>query len=128
MAVVFDSSALLAVVFGEPGAARVIEALNEGVLSAVNASEVVARLVERGASEEDARAWLRAFGLPIRPFDEGLAIAAGLLRRTTRKQGLSLGDRACLALAMREQALVLTADRSWATLELDVEVQVELIR
>ena len=104
MSVVFDSSAVLAIAFGEHGADRAADALGDGVLSAVNASEVVARLVERGASDEDARESLRGFGLAIRPFDEGLAIAAGLLRRSTRTHGLSLGDRACLALARRERA------------------------
>ena len=121
--VVFDSSAVLAIAFGEQGADRAAEALGDGVLSAVNASEVVARLVERGASDEDARESLQGFGLAIRPFDESLAIAAGLLRRSTRTHGLSLGDRACLALALRERAVVLTADRSWAALELGPEVE-----
>lgn len=123
MSVVFDSSAVLAIAFGEHGADRAADALGDGVLSAVNASEVIARLVERGASDEDARESLQGFGLAIRPFDEGLAIAAGLLRRSTRTHGLSLGDRACLALARRERATVLTADRSWANLELDLEIE-----
>lgn len=126
MSIVFDSSVVLAVMLGEPGAERAAAALGEGILSAVNASEVVARLVDRGATDERAQEALRDFGVPIRPFDEDLAVAAGLLRRMTRGRGLSLGDRACLALARREEALVLTADRVWATLELDVEV--ELIR
>lgn len=124
--IVFDSSALLAITFAEEGADRATEALNEGILSAVNASEVVARLVDRGAGDEEAQRWLRGFDLAIRPFDESLAVAAGLLRSATRKHGLSLGDRACLALARREGAAVLTADRTWATL--DVGVEVELIR
>ena len=123
MSVAFDSSAVLAIAFGEHGADRAADALGDGVLSAVNASEMVARLVERGASDQDARESLRGFGLAIRPFDEGLAIAAGLLRRSTRTHGLSLGDRACLALARRERALVLTADRRWAALELGLEME-----
>ena len=112
--------------FREPGAGRVASALSEGVLSSVNASEIVARLVDHGWSDAKARGSLRAYRLPIRAFDETLAVEAGLLRRTTRGQGLSLGDRACLALARRERALVLTADRAWTALKLDVEV--ELIR
>ena len=123
VSVVFDSSAVLAIAFGERGADRAADALSDGVISAVNASEVIARLVERGASDEDARESLRGFGLAIRPFDEGLAIAAGLLRRSTRTHGLSLGDRACLALARRERATVLTADHSWAALELGLEME-----
>ena len=123
MAIVFDSSALLAIAFNETGAERAAEALPEGILSAVNASEVVACLLDRGVPEERARSWLRNFDLPIRPFDETLAVAAGLLRATTRPHGLSLGDRACLALAGRERASLITADRSWARLDLELEVQ-----
>ena len=126
MSVVFDSSALLAIAFEEEGAEAATRRLGDGILSAVNASEVIARFVDLGATGEEARASLLAFGLEIRPFDTTLAVAAGLLRVATRERGLSLGDRACMALAIHEQAGVVTADRTWATLDLDVDV--ELIR
>ena len=126
MPIVYDSSAVLAILLDEPGARRAAETLNHGVLSAVNASEVVARLIDQGAKDDDARGALQGLDLAIRPFDESLAVTAGLLRRSTRRHGLSLGDRACLALALRERAPVLTADRAWTALELDV--QVELVR
>lgn len=123
MAIVFDSSALLAIAFDETGAERAVEALPDGILSAVNASEVVACLIDRGVPEASAQNRLRDFDIPIRPFDEALAVAAGSLRTTTRQQGLSLGDRACLALARRERAPVITADRNWSRLALDLDVQ-----
>lgn len=126
MSIVFDSSALLAITFEEEGAEIAAQALNDGIISAVNVSEVITRYTDLGASEDDARASLLAFGLEIYPFDASLAIATGLMRSATRDAGLSLGDRACLALAIREQARVLTADRAWATLDLDIAV--ELIR
>ena len=126
MSIVFDSSALLAITFEEEGAEIAAQALNDGIISAVNASEVITRYVDLGASEEEALTSFRAFGLEIYPFDESLAIATGLMRSATRDAGLSLGDRACLALAIREHSSVLTADRAWATLDLDIAV--ELIR
>lgn len=126
MSIVFDSSALLALTFEEEGAEIAAQALNDGIISAVNASEVITRYVDLGASEEEALTSFRAFGLEIYPFDESLAIATGLMRSATRDAGLSLGDRACLALAIREHSSVLTADRAWATLDLDIAV--ELIR
>lgn len=126
MSAVFDSSALLAVAFRESGAEVAARALNGALLSAVNAAEVVSRLVDSGASPADAQATLLAFGLTIHPFDTALAIDAGLLRAATRQLGLSLGDRACMALARRERARVITADRAWAALDLGIEI--ELIR
>ena len=126
MSIVFDSSALLAITFEEEGGEIAVQALNDGIISAVNASEVITRYVDLGASEEEALTSFRAFGLAIYPFDESLAIATGLMRSATRDAGLSLGDRACLALAIREHSSVLTADRAWATLDLDIAV--ELIR
>lgn len=122
MTIVFDSSAVLAIAFEEPGAELASAALKEGILSAVNASEVVARFVGLGVSEKQAREGLKRFGLPIRAFDEDLAISTGMLRSETRKVGLSLGDRACIALARREGGSVITADRNWARLDLGVEV------
>lgn len=122
MPVVFDSSALLAIAFHESGAEEARSALKEGILSAVNASEVVARFVDIGVSESRAREWLMRFGLPIRPFDEELAVATGILRSGTKKAGLSLGDRACIALALREGGSVITADRNWKGLNLGVDV------
>lgn len=118
----FDSSALLAVVFRERGSEAAAQALNGAMISAVNAAEVVSRLVDSGAGAADARAVLLAFGLTIQPFDAALAIDAGLLRAATRALGLSLGDRACMALARRERARVITADRSWAVLAIGVEI------
>ena len=126
LSVVFDSSALLAISFDEAGAERAARGLKDGMMSAVNVAEVISRYVDQGASEEEARASLQAFGLEIRPFDETQAMVAGLMRTATQKLGLSLGDRACLALAVQEGATVFTADRTWAAL--DLEVDVELIR
>ena len=123
MACVFDSSALLAITFQEAGADTAAESLAGGMVSAVNVAEVVTRYIDRGASRDEARRWLQDLGLAVRPFDEASALEAGLLREQTRDEGLSLGDRACLALGMREDVPVLTADRAWAQLDLDVSVR-----
>lgn len=93
-------------------------------MSAVNATEVITRLIDRGASREQARERLERYGLVVRPFDESLAVEAGFLRTATRQYGLSLGDRACLALAMRERIPVFTADRAWSRLDLGIDIHV----
>ena len=83
-------------------------------------------VVDFGTSGADARNALLNFSLDIRPFDAALAVTAGQLRAATREKGLSLGDRACVALAIRVQMRIVTADRAWTGFGLDVEV--ELIR
>jgi PIN domain nuclease of toxin-antitoxin system len=112
--VVLDSSAVLALVNREPGGERVLAALPDAVISAVNLSEVVAKLVDRGATMAAIEEALSILRLDVRSFDTELARAAGELRRLTRDRGLSLGDRACLALAAQLGAVALTADRTWA--------------
>ncbi len=124
--IVFDSSALLAIAFDESGAEAAQSSLGEGIMSAVNASEVVGRFVDLGLGRLQAQEWLLRYGIPIFAFDEASAIAAGALRGATRSAGLSLGDRACIALARRESGSVITADRNWA--RLDLGVFVSLIR
>jgi len=120
---VFDSSAVLAIALGEDGADVAARALDGAVISAVNAAEVVTRYIDLGLSPDEAQRRFEDFGLAVRPLDEVLAMRAGSLRETTREHGLSLGDRACLSLALRENAPVLTADRAWASLDLELDVQ-----
>ena len=119
-----DTSAVLASLWNEPGAARVDEVIAEARISAVNLSELIAKLVDRGASDDQVGDILAALNLEVEAFSAGQARLCGELRRTTRAFGLSLGDRCCLALAQSENALVLTADRAWASLETDVEIEV----
>lgn len=126
---VLDASALLACVHHEPGEEVVIDALLRGaVMSSVNFSEVVARLTDGGMPAEVVRETLASFDLSIAPFDEEAALTAGLLRSVTRRAGLSLGDRACVALAMREGVPALTGDRAWRGIGSALGVEVEIFR
>lgn len=120
---VLDASALLAYANLEPGLERVREALTAGAtISTVNLAEVVTRTIERGWTEAESRSFIvQSLVVPV-PFGAEDAYVAGLLRERTRHLGLSLGDRACLAVALRLGAPVLTADRSWAALDIGVEV------
>jgi PIN domain nuclease of toxin-antitoxin system len=116
---VFDSSALLALIFDEVGAAKV-EALlagDDSVVGAANLSEVAAKLVDQGLSDAEAQAVLEGLALRVEPLSAEQATAAGRLRRQTRSLGLSLGDRCCLALAQTHDAVVVTADRPWKQLK-----------
>ncbi len=122
-AVVLDASAVLALLHEEPGADVVADALARALVSAVNLSECVAQLVAAGVRDADARAALELLGLTVVPFDAEQAWDAGCLRTATRRLGLSLGDRACLALARLRGLPVLTADRAWVRLDVGVEVR-----
>ena len=122
MTVVLDATALLALMNDEPGAINVKDALPEAVISAVNLAEVVGKLVDGGLPEAHIFNVLRELDLSDVPFDVRQAYAAGLLRAATRSRGLSLGDRACLSLAVQLASPVITLDRAWAELDLGVEV------
>ena len=123
---VIDSSALLAVIQNEPGAEKAIELLDGALLSAVNHAEVMTKLIEKGVPRELARSTVLSIGIQVIGFDVDLADRTGELRVETRHLGLSLADRACLALAERERAVALTADRNWAAL--DIGIDIRLIR
>ncbi len=126
LAFVLDASALLAMLQGERGGERVEAVLEHVVISAVNWSEVVQKAAARGVPVDGLREDLRALGMAVLPFDPVDGEAAAALWPTTRSRGLSLGDRACLALAKRLGIPALTADRVWA--DLDLPVEIELLR
>lgn len=121
--VVLDASALLALLNAEPGAEVVDEHMDGAAISAVNLSEVVAKLAEGGVPAEAARSALTELKLRVHAFDSAQAFAAGELRIETRHLGLSLGDRACLALCLELGRPVLTTDRSWKKLRLGIQVR-----
>jgi ribonuclease VapC len=97
-------------------------------MSALNWAEVVGYYSRSGGSEQDIRALLDPLPINRIPFDETIAYMAGMMLPITRAAGLSLGDRACLALAKQLSVKVLTADRSWKPLGVALGIDVELIR
>ena len=110
---VLDSSALLALLLAEPGADIVAGYFPDACISAVNLAEVIAKLCERGMPPRDARLAVANTGIDVVAFDEDQAQHTGASRATTRSLGLSLGDRACLALAHSLGVPAVTADRIW---------------
>ncbi|WP_165190055.1 type II toxin-antitoxin system VapC family toxin [Caulobacter soli] len=128
MTVVLDASALLARLLREPGMDRVDEALRDAVMCTVNLAEVVGYFAREDVEPEAIRETLADLPIVYVAPDEALAIQAGLMLPITRKAGLSLGDRFCLALARATNATALTADRAWKDLAAELGVEVELIR
>jgi ribonuclease VapC len=120
---VLDASALLCLLQEEKGAERVARALPAAEIGAVNYSEVVGKLVDGGIDGETADRLIDTLQLSVVPFDRTQARLAGSLRAITRKLGLSLGDRACLALAQAQGATALTCERSWTRFEAPCRVE-----
>jgi|SRR5580698_4124388 ribonuclease VapC len=123
--VVLDASAILAVISGEPGAEKMTPGLlARAVASTVNLAEVQTKLVSRGWTSDEA--WEDATS-PVREavsFDEQQARIAGDLVIQSRPLGLSLGDRACLALGIVLGVPVYTAEKAWKKLKAGVRVHV----
>ena len=123
---VLDASAVLAMLFGEPGAETVADLIAEGAaMSAVNLSEVATVLVRRGLDVD----WIIGPVLrqvAVEAFAEPDALSAAALHPAGASFGLSLADRACIALAHRFGSIVVTADQAWS--ELDIGVQITMIR
>jgi ribonuclease VapC len=125
--IVLDTSALLAILNEETGAeifTQQFELLSNATMSAVNVSEAYGKLLGRGIKAEDAWEAVTAPVPEIVDFDTKQAKIAGWLQPQTRSLGLSLGDRACLALGMALKAPVYTADRAWKKLRLQLSIHI----
>jgi ribonuclease VapC len=122
--IVLDSSALLAMLFFEPGYERVAQLVPRSCMSTVNLAEVLGRLARDGRPLDEALDHIDQMGIAWIDFDRELAIGAAALLLPTTPWGLSLGDRACLALARLHDLPAVTADRAWAQLDLGIRVEV----
>lgn len=122
--VVVDSSAVLALLNQENGSEEISQFIGNAAISTVNLSEVVAKLAEASIPEEDISQILSSLSLEVVLFSEEQALKAGMLRPSTKSKGLSLGDRDCLAIGISLNLPILTTDRLWSSLSLEVEVRV----
>lgn len=121
---VLDSSAVLAVIFNEPGGEKIVDLLQGGLLSTVSLAEIHTRLLLDGRPADFAWNRILSMGFEVCFFDDEQARFAAEMIGKTRPFGLSLGDRACLALAMQRKAKVYTTDHVWKNLPLGIEIEV----
>ena len=120
--VVLDASVLLCLLNDEPGADRVVDVLTRSVIGTANLAEVVSKLRERGLSLDEVREALGGLHLDVRSLTPAQARIVGDLRPATKALGLSLGDRACLALAIDLQAEMLTTDAPLASADVGITI------
>lgn len=123
---VLDSSVVLAIVKSESGTDSAGGYITRAAMSSVSLAEIVTKCIEWALDPDDALAFVRGAGINVHDFTGDDAMLAGRLATTASKGVLSLGDRACIATAIRLGATAVTADRAWATL--DLPCPVELIR
>ena len=121
-AIVFDSSVLIAILRQEPGSDVGEQSLNDALISTVNLAEVATYLARNSVPPETINQALAAFPIEVVPFDREQGLIAGCLYPACKSLGLSLGDRACLALAKSKSLPVLTADKAWLELKINVDV------
>jgi ribonuclease VapC len=126
--VVLDASALIALLRDERGASKVAGVLQSARMSTVNYAEVVSHFIRVGMPERDVDAMLDPLPVQLVPVDKGLAQVAGRLRAVTAEAGLSLGDRFCLALSLRDGLPAWTADKVWRAIADAANVKVVIIR
>jgi PIN domain nuclease of toxin-antitoxin system len=123
--IVLDASAILAIVFHEPGAEKLTgDIMDNAVVSTVNLAEVQSKLIKKGYSSQGAWEDTLRLVTTVEPYTREHARIAGDLIATTGKYGLSLGDRSCLALAIALQAPVYTTEQLWRNLKVGVPIHV----
>ena len=125
---VIDTSAVFVDLQGEKGSDKAREWLRNAAISTVNLQEIVAKTIQKGIPPEVVPDLLSRLRLDVHPHDEAQAMIAGQMRDATASDGLSLGDRSCLALAVALNLPAVTADRAWANVAQAVGVQVVLVR
>ncbi|MCW8828416.1 MAG: type II toxin-antitoxin system VapC family toxin [Gammaproteobacteria bacterium] len=122
MSTVVDASALLAFLHKEPGAEKVEAALDGARVSAVNWAEVVQKALRQSVDTVGMQAAFIEVGVQFEAFTPTQAETAARLWEPGKALGLSLADRACIALASELSLPILTGDRAWTRLDIDVEI------
>jgi ribonuclease VapC len=119
---VLDTSALIALFHREPGWEVVQAVLGHSAVCAINLTEAITKLARKGGEPRLVERYLRGLPMPILPWDEELAWESRDLAPLAWTRGISLADRACLATARHLDAIAMTSDTEWSSLDLDVRV------
>ncbi|MFY9589513.1 type II toxin-antitoxin system VapC family toxin [Rickettsia endosymbiont of Halotydeus destructor] len=125
--VIFDASTLLALIKNEPVKVNLEEFLGNVIMSTVNVSEVAAILLQSDMSEQECKDSIEPFINSIISFDQEQSFLTASLKKTTKHKGLSLGDRACIALGMKLNLPIYTGDKAWNDLKI-ININIILIR
>ena len=113
---VLDSTAVIAVLYAEPGHQYINEVLHKSAVSTVNLAEIVNKLAQRGSTSEALRESLIRLKLQVIDWTEAMAYESAEFTHFSKSHGISLGDRACLTLAKQLRATAVTSDRAWRRL------------
>jgi ribonuclease VapC len=128
MTILLDASALLAFIFEEAGETEVRQAFKSGAaITTVNIAEVAMKMLREGYNQEEVEILLPTLPLMHVNVDNAVAYQSAFIDQHTKKFGLSLGDRICLAAAWKYGYIAMTADQSWKKVKLD-GVQIKCIR
>lgn len=120
--IVFDSSVLIMLFAKEPGYESVRGYMRNAVISTINIAEVYKYCIEvQNLSEEDCRNLTKLTGIKIIDFCEQQALISAKIIKNTKQYGLSLGDRGCIALATLKDCSILTCDKIWQKVDLNIE-------
>jgi ribonuclease VapC len=119
---VLDTSALIAFLRKESGADRVAAILSHACISAVNLTEIITKMIDCGKPLEEISHQIGLLQIPVVAFDSELAHIAASLRKSSTQPGLSLGDLACLALAVKMELPVMTTEKEWKQCKVGIEV------
>ena len=114
---------MLALLNQETGKEKVEAVLTDSAISTVNYCEVLGKLIDAGLPEKDAIESFELLSVEVVSFDIDLARLTAVLRPATKKLGLSLGDRSCLALALARRSTIVTAERAWMKLKIGVKIE-----
>ncbi|SMD11243.1 PIN domain nuclease, a component of toxin-antitoxin system (PIN domain) [Fulvimarina manganoxydans] len=128
MGCVLDASAILCLLFSETGAKTVEARLGEAMVSAVNYTEVLSKLIDRGLDPDEAIRDFAELDMTIVPVSQDDAEEAARLRMMTQHMGLSLGDRYCLALAKLRGVPAMTTDQAWKRIDTSAGIEIEFAR
>ncbi len=121
--IIFDTSAILALINLEKGYDLVLPIIDKAIMSTVNVAEVAKFLIDKESyTRAKASTLIDSTLHGIIPFTTSQALTSAEIIKETKKYGLSLGDRACIALSMETGYPIYTADKMWQKLDLDLDI------